>query len=61
MDKEDVLNTHTMDCYSDIKNEILPFAAMWIDKENIMFSEICQTEKDKYFLLFVESKNKANK
>ena len=26
------------------KNEILPFAAMWMDLENIMFSEINQSQ-----------------
>ena len=31
-----------------IKNEILPFVAMWMDLENIMLSEISQTKKDKY-------------
>ena len=30
------------------KNEILPFAAAWIDLDNSMLSEISQTEKDKY-------------
>ena len=35
-----------MDYYSTIKkNEILPFAAMWMDLENIIFSEISQTER----------------
>ena len=28
------------------KSEIMPFAAPWIDLENIMLSEISQTEKD---------------
>ena len=38
-----------MKYYSVIKkNEILPFAAMWMDLENILFSEVSQTEKDKY-------------
>ena len=37
---------HTMEYYSTIKkNEILPFAAMWMDLENIIFSEISQTER----------------
>ena len=39
----------TMKYYSAIKkNEILPFAATWMDLEGIMLSEISQTEKDKY-------------
>ena len=29
-------------------NEILPFAAAWMDLEVIMLSEVSQTEKDKY-------------
>ena len=38
-----------MEYYSAIKdNKILPLAAMQMDLENIMFSEISQTEKDKY-------------
>ena len=30
------------------KNEIMPFAATWMDLDIIMLSEINQTEKDKY-------------
>ena len=55
MDKEDVVYiytyTHirTMEYYSAIKkNEILPFAATWMDLEDIMQSEISQREKEKY-------------
>ena len=33
------------------KTENLPFAATWIDLENIMLSEISQTEKDKYHMI----------
>ena len=33
------------------KNEILPFAAAWMDLENIMLSETSQTEKDKYCMI----------
>ena len=32
-------------------NEILPFAATWMDLESIMLSEISQTEKDKYCMI----------
>ena len=40
---------HAMECYSAIKkNEIVPFAAKWIDLEIIILSEVSQTEKDKY-------------
>ena len=43
---------YTMPYYSVIKkNEILPFAAMWMDVEGIMLSEISQTEKDKYCMI----------
>ena len=38
-----------MEYYSAIKkNEILPFAATWMDLEGIMLSELSQAEKDKY-------------
>ena len=46
------INTHTMEPYSDIiKNEILPFAILWMDLQGIMLSEISQTENDKYCML----------
>ena len=42
----------TMEYYSAIKeNEILPFAAKWMDLENIILSEVSQTEKDKYYTI----------
>ena len=38
-----------MEYYSAIKrNEILPFAATWMDLEIIILSEVSQTKKDKY-------------
>ena len=33
------------------KNEILPFAATWVDLEIIILSEVTQTEKDKYHMI----------
>ena len=42
-----------MEYYSAIKkNDMMPFAATWMDLENIMLSEISQTEKDKYYIPF---------
>ena len=31
--------------------EILPFAATWMDLENIILGEVSQTEKDKYNMI----------
>ena len=33
------------------KNEILLFPTVWIDLQDIMLSEISQTEKDKYYII----------
>ena len=41
-----------MEYYLGIKrNEIMPFAATWMDLEMIILSEVSQTEKDKYHLI----------
>ena len=48
---------HTMEYYSAIKmNEVMLFAATWMDLEIIMLSEVSQTEKDIIYNLFVKSK-----
>ena len=51
-----------MEYYSAIKkNEILPFAATWMDLENIIPSEVSQTEKDKYYISYMWNlKNNTN-
>ena len=52
-----------MEYYSAIKkNEILSFSTMWMNLEDIILSEISQTEEDKYCMLslYMESKNKMN-
>ena len=44
--------TYTMDYYSAIKkNEIMPFAATWMDLETSILSEVSQKEKDNYHMI----------
>ena len=41
-----------MEYYSAIKkNEILLFAATWMDLEGLMLNEISQTEKDRHSMI----------
>ena len=51
MDKEDVVNIYTGILLSHKRNEIMPFAAIWMDLEIIILSEVSQTEKDKYHMI----------
>ena len=45
---------HTVKYYSVIKEKkMLPFATAWMDLENIMLSEINQSEKDKYVISLI--------
>ena len=44
---------YILESYSAIKKKILPFATMWMDPENIMLSEISQSEKDKYMISLI--------
>jgi len=44
-----------MECYSAIiENEIFPFVTTWVDLEDIMLSEVSQTEKNKYCMLSIK-------
>ena len=46
--------TYTMEYYSAIKkNEIMPFAATWMDLESVILSEVSQTEKEKYCMILL--------
>ena len=42
------------------KNKIAPFAAMWMDPEIIIQSEINQMEKDKYHITYVWNLRKTD-
>ena len=51
MDKEDVAHIYNGILLSYKKNEIMPFAATWMDLEIIVSNEVSQTEKDKYHMI----------
>ena len=51
MDKEDVAQIYNGILLSQKMNEIMPFAATWIDREVIILNEESQTEKDKYHMI----------
>ena len=43
---------YTMEYYSAIKKKkLLPFATVWMDLENIMLSEISQSENNKHHII----------
>ena len=43
---------HTMVFHLDVKkNEIMPFAAAWVDLEMTVLSEVSQTVKDKHHMI----------
>ena len=43
-----MLHIYSGTLLSQKKNKVMPFAATWMDPENMILSEISQTEKDKY-------------
>ena len=45
---------YTKEYYSAIKkNEIMPSAAIWMDLEIVILSEVSQTEKEKYHMILL--------
>ena len=50
MDKEDVIRIYNGILLSNTKNEIVPFAAMCVDPEIVILTEVSQTEKEKYHM-----------
>ena len=48
---------YTMEYYSAIKkNEIIPFAATWMDLKIVILSEVSQREKEKYCMILLISR-----
>ena len=50
MDKEDAIYIQ-WNIMQPSKNEILPFAMIWMELEGIMLSEISQSGKNKYHMI----------
>ena len=49
MDKEDVVHLHNGVLHSR-KNDIWNFTGQWMELENIILSEVTQTQKDNYHI-----------
>ncbi len=50
MDKENVVHLHNGVLHSRKNNDILKFAGKFMDLENIILSEMTQTQKNKYHM-----------
>jgi hypothetical protein len=49
--KHKTWSVHTVQCFSNLKRkETLTHATTWIKLENIMLSEISQSQKDRYYM-----------
>ena len=54
LDSEDVIYIYTMEYYSAIKkNDIMPFAATWMELENLIMSEMRQKDIHSFFSLIL--------
>jgi len=51
LDLEDVVYIHNGILLSHKKNDIMPFAATWMELENLILSEMSQKDKDKYHMI----------
>ena len=51
LDLEEVVYIHNGILLSHKKDDIMPFAATWMELENLILSEMSQKEKDKYHMI----------
>lgn len=52
-------STYTVEFYSAMKREILPFLITWMDLEEFMIGELSQTEEDKYRIVSIIGKTQG--
>ena len=50
MDKDNVVQLHNGVLHSRKNNDTLNFASKWMELENIILSEVVQTQKDNYHM-----------
>ena len=51
LDSEDVVYIHNGILLSHKKDDIMPFAATWMELENLILSEMSQKDQDKYHMI----------
>ena len=51
LDSEEVVYIHNGILLSHKKDDIMPFAATWMELENLILSEMSQKYKDKYHMI----------
>ena len=51
LDSEEVVYIHNGILLSHENNDIMPFAATWMELENLILSEMSQKDKDKYHMI----------
>ena len=55
LDSEEVVYIYHGILLSHKKDDIMPFAATWMELENLILSEVSQKEKDKYHITYIWS------
>ena len=51
MDEDNMVHAYNGILLSRKKEEIMPYAATWMELEGVTLSEVGQTEKDKYHMI----------